>query len=73
MGELALAEFEHGRGCTLGQPYGECTGCDWRVKRRFSVKEVHEAINKSEWPDSYAPVPVEQVRWLLKNLGAERR
>ena len=39
--KLAVVEFEHGSGCTLGEPYGKCSGdCTWRVVKLVSERPL---------------------------------
>lgn len=45
--KLAVVEFQHGVGCTTGEPYGECTrNCDYKtikiVRHRLTEKEQQE-------------------------------
>jgi hypothetical protein len=54
---LAVIEFRHGRGCSTGQPYGECTpDCTWKV-----VKVISESLTREEQV-AYGVKP-EEVRY----------
>ena len=44
--KLAIVEFQHGLGCTRGQPYGECNrNCDWRVVKIVSAALAQWELN----------------------------
>jgi len=39
--KLAIVEFEHGAGCTLGEPYGKCSpACTWTVVKFVSERPL---------------------------------
>jgi hypothetical protein len=42
--KLAIVEFSHVRGCSIGQSYGECDpGCGWKVVKFASEKPLSAA------------------------------
>jgi hypothetical protein len=41
---LAVVEFRHGRGCSIGQPYGECSyECGFKVIKKISETPLSRA------------------------------
>jgi len=44
---LALVQFNHGSGCTLGQPYGECGYyCRYNAVKTFQHKSALVELDK---------------------------